>query len=121
MGTILKIITKMANSHVGYIARLSLQKLGRLSLDFRCPIHRERGREVSFTNFEEFQKSIMGKDKKTHSKFHRYWTNVSWFQTGGTNFGSQVHWGEEYELFKNTKKAPMGKDSKKTHSKFHPD
>ena len=38
----------------------------------------------------------MRKDKKkTHSKFHRDKTNVSWFEIEGTNFGGPVNQWEK--------------------------
>ena len=63
-------------------------------------------------------------EKKTHGKFYRAQTNISWFKIGRTNFGSPVH-GDEGGVkswnFWKISKTPMRKDEKKTHSKFHSD
>ena len=63
----------------------------------------------------------MGKEKKkTHSKFHRDHTIVSWNKIGGTNFGSSIQRGEGgdildiLEFLENSKK-----DEKKMHNNFH--
>ena len=61
-------------------------------------------------------------EKKTHNKFHRDKTNVSWFKIGCPDFWGPVHGGRGGEILKflkNSIKAPMGKDDKKTHSMFH--
>ena len=66
----------------------------------------------------------MSKDeKKTHSKFHRDQTNVSWFKIEGTNFEILVNTtgGSGGEIHLKFQKTAMEKDEKKTHNKFYRD
>ena len=71
------------------------------------------GGEVTLSNSGKNLKIIYGEGQKTHSMFPCDQTNASWFRIRAINLGSPDGRGRA--------KSPMGKDEKKTHSKFHQD
>ena len=88
--------------------------------NFGGPVHERNGGEF-FKFYKKIQETPMRKDeKKSHSKFYHDQMNGSWFEIGGTNFGSSVQGGKFWNCWKIPKNT-YGKDEKKTYNKFYRD